>query len=101
MRRVPGDCGRTAWPLGRRGRVAGNANGGVVGGVIGGLSQAAAPIAGKPSVAGQAVSPPESAAGLRAPMVIRIATLRIVVRDFANVRTAVEAIVSQSGGSID
>lgn len=49
----------------------------------------------------QGVNVPESAAALRAPMVIRTATLRIVAKDFGPVRATVEGIVSQAGGFID
>ena len=38
---------------------------------------------------------------LRAPMVIRTATLRVVAKDFSGVRAAVEGVVSQAGGFID
>lgn len=71
-------------------RVEGKADKGVVGGVVGGLSQARA--------AGEM---PQSAAPPRVPSVIRTATLRLVAKDFTNVRQTVEAIVSQAGGFVD
>ena len=37
----------------------------------------------------------------RGPMVIRTATLRIIVKEFGNVRPTVEAVVSQFGGFVD
>jgi uncharacterized protein DUF4349/putative zinc finger protein len=75
--------------------------GGIVGGVAGGLPQA--PMAGKAPRGGpaQGVNLPESAGALRALMVIRTATLRIVAKEFGGVRATVEGIVSQTGGFID
>ena len=62
---------------------------------------AAAPAAGNAVVGGaiqsQASLPPVQGG----PMVIRTATLRIVVKEFDGVRAAVEAMVTQAGGFID
>lgn len=66
--------------------------GGVVGGVAGGVPQAAP---------ARPVQLAEPAAPLRTPSVIRTATLQIVAKDFAGVRSAVEAVVTQSAGFID
>jgi hypothetical protein len=46
-----------------------------------------------------AATPPPQAT--RTPAVIRTASLQIVAKDFAGVRSAVEAVVAQSGGFID
>ena len=72
---------------------------GIAGGTVQGNRQATiAEAAARPS---QGASAPQSAGALRAPMVIRTATLRIVAKDFDPVRAAVEGIVSQAGGFID
>ena len=73
---------------------------GVVGGVVGGLPES---VAGRLPQAGpaQGVNLPEAASALRAPMVIRTATVRIVAKDFDGVRSAVEAVVAQANGFID
>jgi anti-sigma factor RsiW len=74
--------------------------GSVVGGVVGGLPES---VAGRLPQAGpaQGVNVAEAASALRAPMVIRTATLRIVAKDFDGVRSAVEAVVTQANGFID
>ena len=73
--------------------------GGVVGGVVGGLPEA------PPPPAAPALMAPESMQGqsatTRGPMVIRTATLRIVVKEFGNVRSTVEGIVTQASGFVD
>jgi len=88
--------------------LAGSARGGTVGGGVGGV------VGGKPQ-AGPVMAEgavrrrveygksmvQEGATQIRAPMVIRTASLRIVAKDFTNVRPAVEAVVSQAGGFID
>lgn len=53
-----------------------------------------------PDLALRSSSRPQ-ADGLRAPMVIRTATLRVVAKDFGGVRATVEGVVSQAGGFID
>jgi anti-sigma factor RsiW len=99
----------------KAGRVAGRpefageyGRGGAVGSVLGGLPGSPPPPAVPtdserraqlmPSIPSTA---PESAAPLRAPAVIRTATLRIVAKDFNGVRASVEGIVSQAGGFVD
>jgi hypothetical protein len=74
--------------------------GGRGGGVVGGPPES---VAGRFAYAGpaQGVNVPEAASALRAPMVIRTATLRIVAKDFDGVRSAVEAVVTQANGFID
>jgi anti-sigma factor RsiW len=74
-------------------------NAGAVGGQGGGapadrLEQSQARLANMP-----AATPPPQAT--RTPAVIRTASLQIVAKDFAGVRSAVEAVVAQSGGFID
>jgi hypothetical protein len=78
-------------------RAAGATRSHIAGGGGGSLGQSAVTAA-RPI---QEINPPQSAGALRAPMVIRTATLRIVAKDFDPVRAAVEGIVSQAGGFID
>ena len=84
--------------------------GGVIGGVVGGLPEGPPPArvagsldrltAGSRGFA-QEQSATAQAAPPRGPMVIRTATVRIVVKEFGDVRATVEGIVSQAGGFID
>lgn len=81
--------------------------GGAVGGVAGGLVDQTQ-LDGRRSAQLAPAQSPGGGGGnnqpidaLRAPMVIRTATLRIVAKEFAGVRAAVEGIVSQAGGFVD
>jgi hypothetical protein len=78
-------------PPSRYGTPAGAAAGAVAG-VVGGVANE--------SIALSAAQGQASAAA-RGPMVIRTATVRIVVKEFANVRATVESIVAQAGGFVD
>jgi hypothetical protein len=70
--------------------------GGMVGGGGGGL-----PSARKAEIRESMPQPASVAPAPRRPLVIRTATLRIVAKDFNDVRSAVESIVGQAGGFID
>lgn len=74
---------------------------GAVGGVVGGIPQAPPPAAPIVDFVPALRSPEQGQAAPRGPMVIRTATLRIVVKAFGNVRATVEGIVSQAGGFVD
>jgi len=68
-----------------------------VGGLAGGSAAPVEPrTSGKAMLAGR-----PSEAPVRAPAVIRTATLRIVARNFTGVRETVEGVVTQAGGFID
>jgi hypothetical protein len=54
-----------------------------------------------PALASDTFAQAPPAALPRGPMVIRTATLRIIVKEFGNVRPTVEAVVSQFGGFVD
>jgi len=85
-----------------RGGVVGGVGGGVVGGVVGGIPQAPPPAAPVVDFVPALRSPEQGQVSApRGPMVIRTATLRIVVKAFGNVRATVEGIVTQAGGFVD
>jgi len=73
-----------------------------VGGVVGGIPQAPPPAAPVVDFVPALRSPEQGQVSApRGPMVIRTATLRIVVKAFGNVRATVEGIVAQAGGFVD
>src|SRR6185503_16176888 len=81
--------------------------GGVPGAIAGRLPEAAsnlppsAPPPPAPTLMADKLAQAAPAALPRGPMVIRTATLRIIVKEFGNVRPTVEAVVSQFGGFVD
>ena len=92
--------------------IEGGINGTVVGGVVGGIAGgigASSELAPLPPpekaqfarMQPQTTGPDASLEALRRTAVIRTASLRIVARDFAGVRAAVESIVADAGGFID
>jgi hypothetical protein len=72
-----------------------------VGGVVEGIQQAPPPAAPIVDFTPALRSPEQGQAAPRGPMVIRTATLRIVVKAFGSVRATVEGIVTQAGGFVD
>jgi anti-sigma factor RsiW len=79
---------------------AGGSAGGVVGGVVGGLSGAEATSA-PPARFAAVPQATESVAAPRTPAIIRTATLRLIAKDFSEVRESVEGLITRANGFID
>jgi hypothetical protein len=91
-----------AMPEAKDGRRAGAARG-VVGGGLG--EPLPAPAVPRPQTANESLevslAQGQASTATRGPMVIRTATIRIVIKEYGNVRTTVEGIVAQAGGFVD